>query len=214
MEKKTWLIIFLLFFIFATFGVYWAARKLSRQVVELTAYDDYLNVQWIKRPLFSVKKDQQILWKDMDSFVYERMFRYDYQLRINMKTGRRIRFLEDGYKLKSSRDLSSFYYFLKKKSAALAIAFRNEQEQTPLREDKPFLYTTPGKILSVLFIITMIVVVIFMPMDNEDRTLFEWQFRIIFIGILAMAGIVFYLFSRKKRKKVPVKRVAKKKDKK
>jgi hypothetical protein len=197
-EKKTWLFIFLLFFLFAIVVVFWVSRKLSIQVVALTAHDDYLDIQWIKRPLFSSKEGRQILWKNMDSFVYERL-RYDYQLKINLKNGSVVRFLDDGFKLEGSRQLQDFHYFMQKKSAELAVDSRNKPEQIPLREGMPFFRTKPGLFVSFFLAFVLIVGFILIPfIDKDDTTIWEWKFSAIFMSVFIVAGILFHSFLRKK----------------
>jgi hypothetical protein len=208
--SEYWLQIFFLSFLLASLSVYWIGRKLSTQIVELTAHNDYLDVKWIKRPLFSSKQDARILWNDIDSFVYERLYR-DYQLKINLKNGSVIRFLDDGYKLEGTKQLGDFYYFMRKKSSEFAVAFRKETKQIPLREGKPFMYTKIGTIIAFLSGILMIVGFILIPILSDDpETLREWKFGLLFIIILLVAGVLASIFRHKKAKKRTIKKTRKK----
>jgi hypothetical protein len=204
-------VVVLVLFLGGALGVYWVARKFATQIVELTAHSDYLEIRWIKLPLFSLKQDQAVLWKDMKSFAYE-WLRYNYQLKIFLKPGRTIRFLDEGSKLEATRQLESFYNLLKNKSVKFATDFKNEPGLPPLIERKTFLSTRFGIVIAFLAAFAMIVAFVLIPiLSDDEETLREWKLGVFYIVLLVAVGIVASYVNRRKKRKKPGKRTSRKK---
>ena len=70
---------------------HWCAEKYSRQEVQLTISQDHLSVDWTKLPIFSYKKDKQIAWAEIATYVFQKEKDFDL-FRLTLQGGEKLKF--------------------------------------------------------------------------------------------------------------------------
>ncbi len=150
--------------------VYWIAAKYSKQTVELSISEEYLQIDWIKLPLFSSKQNKQLDWTEIDTYVYQ--IEKDFDLfKLTLKDGEKLKF-SIAHDIDHQDSFQEFYQSFLSKVNALQEQQTNGRGVT-IKKGKTFYETPVG--IGLAFLLTGAIVFAFVfAFLNQDKRPVKW----------------------------------------
>ena len=178
-----------------SFLAYWLAEKYSKQTVELSISQDYLQVDWVQLPLFSQKQNRQIAWTDIDTYVYQAERDFDL-FKITLTDGEKLKF-SIAHDLDHQDIFHEFYHSFLSKVNALQAQQTTGQPVT-IKRGKTF-YETPVGIGLAFLLAGLIVFAIIFALLNQHKKPVQWGKLIA--GIVACLFYIQLVWMHNKREK-------------